>query len=59
MDYSLHLSNILADRFAISLRKYIYLADYMDISKDYASVLLFNQLFENCAFFDQGYIYCT
>lgn len=56
MDYLLHSSNILADSFAIFLRKYIYLAYYMYISKHYASVSLSNRLFENCTVFDQGYI---
>lgn len=56
MDYLLYSSNILADSFAIFLRKYVYLAYYVDIFKHYASVSLSNRLFENCTFFDQGYI---
>lgn len=56
MDYLLHSSDILANSFALFWRKYVILAHHVDISKHYASVLLSNRLFENCAFFDQGYI---
>lgn len=56
MDYLLHSSNILTDSFAIFFRKHIYLGYNIDISKHYASVSVSNRLFENCTFFDQGYI---